>query len=525
MTYRFGDCELDTGLHELRRSGHVCPVEPQVFDLLLYLIERRDRMVSKVELNQRIWQGRFVSDAALSACIKMARRAIGDSGKKQDYIQTFSRRGFRFVGHVEVHGQNHGRGSPTSAELGSDVKDHPALSDKPTVAVMSFKNLSDKPDRSHFAAAITYDLVSALLRHRWLSVISAANMLSSGRYSMIRDGEVVESNADYLVLGDVRASGDRLRISVQLMDTNSREYIWSNSYDRKINNVFLMQDEITGTIAGHIEPEIGARERHRVLHRPTSNMGAWDCFHLGLAHFYKFTNQDFREAQRLFSRSLELDPDFGEGHAWWALLKIWSTFYFEAEPSELVLEQALRLAKRAIEIDDQNAIFHFLLARVHLARCEYAKGLAEIDLSLMLNPNFAGIHCGLGDALTYEARYDESFVQFEKALRLGPRDPFRWAYFGYGALAYLFSEQFETAINWAEGAIRHPRCQFWAFGHRAAALGHLGLGERAHVAVADLINQQPKFCRRYAAKKLYFIKRPEQLQLYLDGLRKAGVPE
>ncbi len=123
------------------------------------------------------------------------------------------------------------------------------------------------------------------------------------------------------------------------------------------------------------------------------------------------------------------------------------------------------------------------------------------------------------------ARYDESFIEFQKALLLGPRDPLRWAYFGYGALAHLFAEQFEVAIDWAENAIRHPNCQYWASAHRAAALGHLGRDENAHAAVADLISQQPKFCRRFAAKKLYFIKRPEQLQLYLDGLRKAGVPE
>ncbi len=121
MAYRFGECELDPGLHELRRKGRVSAIEPKVFDLLLYLVENRDRMVSKDELNQRIWKGRFVSDASLSTCIKLARQAIGDSGKRQDYIRTVSRRGFRFVGSVEVRGSIHDAGEPASADLGYDA--------------------------------------------------------------------------------------------------------------------------------------------------------------------------------------------------------------------------------------------------------------------------------------------------------------------------------------------------------------------------------------------------------------------
>jgi TolB-like protein/tetratricopeptide (TPR) repeat protein len=403
--------------------------------------------------------------------------------------------------------------------------EQPCPTSKPTITVIPFENLSDEPGQDHFATGITHDIVSALLRHRWLSVINAANMLRTGRYSMIADGQVIESNVDYLITGSVRKAGARLRIGVQMVEADSGEHIWSESYDRQLDEIFLVQDEITGTISGHIDVEVGASERRRVLRKSTQHMGAWDCYHLGMSHYCKFTSSDHLEALRLFARSLEFDPEFGGGHAWWSYLNVLSTFYFDAEPTEELFDRALQAAKRAVEIDDQNAIFHKHVGRVYLAQREYAKGLAELGIALDLNPNVAGIYCGMGDALTYEGKYEEAIEQFEKSLQLGPRDPIRWAYLSYGALAQIFAGNFEAALEWSEKASRYPHCQYWAHAHRVVALGHMGRCEEARDATDELLHQQPEFSCRLAERKLYFIKRPEQLQLYLDGLRKAGLPE
>jgi len=187
---------------------------------------------------------------------------------------------------------------------------------KPTITVMPFENLSEDPGQDYFAAGITNDIVSALLRHRWLTVIGVSNMLDIGRYSMILGDRIVEANVDYLVTGSVRKAGNRLRINVQMLDADSNEHIWSENYDRRPGDVFEIQDQITGMIAGHIDVEINANERRRVLLKSTQSLGAWECYHLGMAHFFRFSRDDFRAAQRLFARSLEFDPEFGEGHAW-----------------------------------------------------------------------------------------------------------------------------------------------------------------------------------------------------------------
>jgi tetratricopeptide (TPR) repeat protein len=290
-----------------------------------------------------------------------------------------------------------------------------------------------------------------------------------------------------------------------------------------VDDIFAIQDEITGIIASHVDGEVNISERQRVLHRSTHNVSAWDCYHLGMAHFSKFTSGDLLNAQQLFARSLELDSEFGEGHAWWSYMNVFSTFYYDADPTASLFERALKSAQKAVEIDDQNAMFHTLVARVYLAQREYAKGMAEMEVAIDLNPNMGAIYCGMGDALNFEGRYDEAFEHFHKALQLGPRDPMRWAYFGYGALTYLFSGDFETAVEWSEKAIRYPHCLYWAYAHRVAALGHLGRRDEARNAAAELLRQQPKFSVSHAKKKLYFVKKTEQLQLYFDGLRKAGV--
>ncbi|MDP7547316.1 MAG: winged helix-turn-helix domain-containing protein, partial [Alphaproteobacteria bacterium] len=171
MAYLFGDCELDPGLHELRRARHAIAVEPQVFDLLLYLVEHRDRLISRDELNQKIWNGRAVSDWALSNCMKMARQAIGDSGKKQDYIRTFPRRGFRFVGDVEIHGPVDRAAGPASTETELDVT-APAPPDQPSIAVLPFENMSGDPGQQYFSDGITEDIITELSRYPDFLVIA-----------------------------------------------------------------------------------------------------------------------------------------------------------------------------------------------------------------------------------------------------------------------------------------------------------------------------------------------------------------
>ncbi len=401
----------------------------------------------------------------------------------------------------------------------------PSHSGKPTIAVLPFNNMSGDPEQEYFSDGITEDVITALSKHRWLGVVARNTTFAYREQSVDVRRLADELSADYVVEGSVRRAGDRIRVTAQLIDAKTGNHLWAERYDRKLEDIFDVQDEITATIAARVEPEVGAAERERVARGPRTDLRAWDQYHLGVAHFYKFTAEDNLEAQRLLQASRELDPSFGDAHAWWAYAVTLGMVYWDTEPDEGLLDEALSAAKRALELDDQNAVFYALKARVQLARREYTSALAENEMAVKLNPTFATAYCGLGDSLCYEGRYDEAIERFEKAVELSPSHPQRWAFLTYGALALIFKKDFETALTWTAKAIEIPNCQYWTTAHRAVAFAHLDRLDEARQTAVALLAEKPGFNCAFAKRKLFYLKRPEQLKMYMDGLLTAGVPE
>lgn len=519
MVYRFDSFELDTDRFELRAAGEAVPLEPRVLALISYLVANRRRMVSREELIGNVWHGRVVSDAAISSRIKKARKALGDDGRSQRLIQTVHGRGFRFVG--SLSGDTSGT-DDTGAE-----RSRPATSAQscPRIAVLPFLNLSGDPEQEYFSDGITQDLITNLSKHRWLTVMARNSSFAYKGRPVYLKQLVDELDVTYVVEGSVRRAGNRIRATAQLVDALSEQQIWSDRYDRELEDVFAVQDEITAKIAARLEPEIGASERQKISRQPRRDLQAWDCFHLGIAHFFRFSAHDNLEAQRLLQKSRTLDPDFGEAHAWWAYSVILGMVYWDTDPSPGLLDAALEATQRALQIDDRNAVFYALKARVQLARCEYQSALIENSMAIELNPTFAAAHCGLADSLAYEGRYDEAIERFRKAIELSPNDPQRWAFLTYGALAHIFKGDYRTAIEWSDQASEIPNCQFWTTAHKAVALAYLGERDLATAQAEKLQAERPRFSLAFARKKLFYLKDGGQLKLYLDGLKLAGVPE
>jgi adenylate cyclase len=514
MTYRFADCELDTDRRELRRSGEVVALEPQVFELLAYLVAHPDRVVSKDEINAAVWGGRIVSDAALSSRMNSVRHAIGDDGKAQSLVRTVHGRGFRFVGAIAADAPH----TQASAERRGPREG-------PIVAVLPFDNLSGQPNDDFFSDGVTADIVATLAKHRWLHLVAQNTMaqlkLRSAGISLVAS----ETGADYVVEGSVRRAGDRVRVNVQLIDVRSGNCTWAERYDRESKDIFDVQDDITQTIAARIEPEIGSEERRKIASASGSrDLQAWEYYHLGISHFFKFTGPDNRKAQALLQKARELDPEFGGAHAWWAYATVLGTVYWDAEPSAALLDTALAATMRALEIDGQNAVFYALNGRVQLARGEYESAIEVNKIAVELNPSLASAHCGFADSLTYLGRYDEAIERFEKAIALSTNDPQRWAFFTYGALAFILKKDFEHAIEWAERAAAIPNHQYWTLAHKAVALAHLGRDEEARHVFKAAVARQPNLSVPFVRKKMYFLKQPGQLEFYLEGLRRAGAP-
>jgi TolB-like protein/tetratricopeptide (TPR) repeat protein len=513
----FAGHSLDIDRRELKRGSELVAVEPQVFDLLAYLVKNRDRVITKDDLMATIWKGRVVSESTLTSRINSVRKAVGDSGEEQRLIRTYARKGIRFVGEVEE--------SPDAAQGPSAPSSLPDTHGRPCVAVLPFVNLSGDPQQEYISDGITEDIMTALSRHRSLLVIARGST-----FAFREQGEDVrrvglDLGAGYLVRGSVQRAGSRLRITVQLVETESGRSVWAEQYDRELHEVFEVQDEITTMIAARIEPEVGDAERSRAERSPPQTFTAWDFFRLGTKHFYKSTADDNREAQRLFRRAIEVDPTLAEAYGFLSYSIVLSMIYFDAEPDEALLEEAVEIAKKGVTLDDRDAAVRFMYGRALLARGAYRDALGELETAVELNPNLAVVYCGLGDSLAYEGRISEAIPYFQRAIRLSPHDPLRSAFYSYGALAYLFAHEFETAEDWAHKATRIPNCSYWGFAHRVAALGYLERTDERASALAELLKIKPDFTCGLARRRLFYLKDPAQIALYVDGLRRAGVPD
>ena len=516
---RFGDFELDTALFELRQSGERIPLEPQVFDLLVFLARNSHRTVTREEIYAEIWGDRIVSDTALSSQIKAARRAIGDDGASQHTISTVHGRGFRFVAPIEIGS----RAEAKDADHTNYDRIAPAITRKPSVGVLPFLNLNQDSSEDVFADGIAEDITTALAKNRWLTVIARnpAFAFRGSKESINAIGKKLE--ADYLVTGSMRKADTRFRISVQVADAETEQSVWSERFDRDKVDIFDLQDEISELVAARIESELGLSELKKAERRPRKNLGAWDLYQLATAEFYKFTPESNLKCQEMLGKAIALDPELASTHSRLAYAIVLSMVYFDAPVDRAKMDAALAAAKRAVQLDDQDANGYFALGRVRLARCEHDHAIGALEQALELNPSSAVTHCGLGDSLAYEGLLDQAIEQFEAAIRLSPHDPFRWAFFSYRSLAHLFRGEFHDAAAWARRAVQVPNAQYWARAHLVAALGHLGDQTATQAALKELIAIKPAFTLDFARERLFYIKRADQMQTYLDGLRKAGV--
>jgi len=528
MKYQFNEFTLDTERFELRKSDTPLHCEPQVIELLALLIENHERMVSKEEINQTIWKGRVVSDAALSSRIKMLRQLLGDDGRKQDCIRTVHKRGFRFVAKVFSGDQI----STSAAELATGVvsverrakaESNPNLIKNPAVVILPFSNLSSESGHEYLADGISTDIIAHLAKHRWLDVVARNTAFGFKDRAVDICTIGAELKVGYVVEGSVQRSANRVRITVNLIDAGSAHSVWTERYDREIEDIFALQDEITEMIVARLEPEIGYAERNRVMRSRPANLQAWDCFHLGVYHFYRFTGEGNQEAQRLLLQSSQMDERFGDAYVWWAYAVVLGMVYWDTSPTQTLLDEALAACDKALSLDRQNATFFALRARVFLARGEYDLAIAENNIAIELNPTLAVAHCALGDSLAYEGRYEESLRCFEKSIALSPNDPQLWAFYTYGALALLFKEDYEEALSWLDRARSIPNYQYWTNAHRVVAFAYLGQIDEAKRIAKQLKNELPDFSLDFVRKKFFYLKRQEQIDLYLKGLSLGGV--
>jgi TolB-like protein len=525
MPYFFGGYVLDAARRELRKGDILQPVEPQVFDLLKYLLANRDHVVSRDEMFAAVWKGRIVSDSTLSSRISAARTALGDTGDKQRLIRTLPRKGVRFVGDVRE------ADSVATANLASaQVEGMPATGayapDGASIVVLPFHNLSDDPKQEYFVDGVTESLTTDLSRIMGLRVI-ARNTAFTFKGKAIDVKQIGhELNVRYVLEGSVQHGGNRLRVNVQLIDAGTATHLWADRFEQSVADLFDMQDEIVSRLANTLDAQLIAAEARRAEGSPHPN--SMELYFQGKALLQKgWTPEYLSQARKLFERALALDPNNVEAMVWIATVDVIVGSSYLTDDRAPYLAAAEATSVMALSLAPGNAMAHLILGFVLNATNRVDRAMAEFERALALDRNLAEAHAAIGHAKYVMGRGTETEAHMNEAFRLSPRDIFahRW-YMIAGHAKLQCSSDAEAAglfLRSIEANRNFPPTHFFL----AAALALLGSLDQASAAAKAGLALDPGFTiRRFrlsaSSDNPTFLAQRERVY---EGMRLAGVPE
>jgi TolB-like protein len=522
LRYLFEDYVLDTDRRELRLGAGLAPLAPQVFDILVYLIRNRERVVSKNDLMAAIWDGRIVSDSALTTRLNGARSAVGDSGDEQRLIKTFPRKGIRFVGIVREE-------KPIDAAAVDHVTRPPrailTLPDKPSIAVLPFTNLGGDALQDYFTDGVVEDIITELSRFSELFVIARNSSFSyKERPVDVRDvGR--DLGVRYVLEGSVRKTANRVRMTGQLIDAASGAHIWADRFESELDDIFALQDQMAESVVGAIVPRLEQAEIERAKSKPTDNLNAYDCFLRGMAAWHDWTQSSHNNALKFFYQAIKLDPEFGRPYA------LAAGCYLMRKANDWIVDRAVevaeteRLGRLGADLGRTDAVALAWSAHaLGYVVGDINTGIALIDRALLLNANLAVAWQRSGWLRIYAGDCELAIEHLEHARRLNPLDPLMHLAHSATAFAYFLLGDVEGASAWAERALYlRPN---WPPALRVLAMSN-ALAGREHAtrqAMTGLARVQPQL-RISNLHEQIFLHRPEHMARCIEAMRKAGLPE
>jgi TolB-like protein/Flp pilus assembly protein TadD len=517
LRYLFEEYAFDTARRELCRGPDVIPVTPQVFDLLAYLIRHQERVVTKDDLVGAIWNGRIVSDAALTTRLNAARCAIGDSGAEQRLIKTLPRKGFRFVGQVrearEVAGPNPGD-APDSV---------PALPARPSIAVLPFENMSGDPEQEYFADGMVEEITTALSRFRSLFVI-ARNSSFTFKGKAVDIKEVGRRlGVRYVLEGAVRKASGKVRITGQLIEAATGAHIWADRFERDMTDIFELQDDVTLAVVSAIQPKLFQAQIALATRRRPEDLTAYDLFLRALQQAIRSTRESLAEALRLVHRALELAPGFAAAAALAGDRHMENVLRSYAIDPQFERKEAVRLMRLALSLDDGDPDTLASAASISallIGDCETEIEMA--DRAVALNPNSFHTWNRRGWVYKIAGQPEEAIRSFERAMRMSPVDPQLYSTFTGMGFAFIELRRFDEAIVAGKKALRQNPSYPGPYRCLASGFAHLGHDAEAREAAARVLEFDPAFTISAWIARSQVSK---NAKLMIEGFRKAGLPE
>jgi adenylate cyclase len=395
------------------------------------------------------------------------------------------------------------------------------LPEKPSIAVLPFDNMSGDAEQEFFADGMAEDIITSLSRYRSLFVIARNSTFAyKGQSPDLRE-LARDLGVRYVLEGSVRKGGPRIRVTAQLIEGATGNHIWAERYDRELDDIFALQDEITETIVAAIGPEIDQAERERAQRLAPGSLAVWESYQRGLWHLYRFNREDNAEAQRLFKHGAAVAPNFAPAHSGLTHALYFSFMHGYAEDRPAALAEAYDAGRQAVSADERDADAHFALGRILYLRQDLDDSVAEFEAAIAHNQNFAHAHMGLGTALLFTGLFSRSVESCDLAVRLSPYDPLLWLILTVKGVALVCSEQYEEAAEATRQAMRSPNAAWTAPCILASALGHLGETARAEPALAHVQRVKPDLGTDHL-RQIFPFRDRAHFDSIVDGLRKAG---
>jgi TolB-like protein len=518
LRYLFQECALDTDRRELWRGAELVAIEPQVFDLLVHLIQHRDRVVSKDDLLASVWHGRAISESALFNRINAARSAIGDTGERQGLIKTLPRRGLRFVGAVREEDLSLAEAGPR--------KPSPGIADKPSIAVLPFINLSGDPEQDYFidgVDGVVEDIITALSRNRAFFVIARNSSFTYKGKAVDTKQIARELGVRYVLEGSVRKSGNRVRVTGQFIEAESGRHLWADRFDGDLLDIFDLQDQLVTSVVGAIAPQLEKAEIDRAKLDMTGDLAAYDFYLRGLASWNRWTSEDNARALQLFTAAIAKDDDFSTPYGLaaschhFAKANGWAPSFDEAEIS--------RLVERAAAIGTDDAVALCWAGHVHAYFFhDLDRALLLIDRALELDVNLAVAWQRSGWVRGYAGDSDGAIASLNKAIRLNPLDPRVFLTQSAMAFAHFIAGRDDESARWAAMALRVKPNWMPALRMTIASNAMRGQTEHAKRALNTYLGLDPevsitKLCEYYP------FRRGADRQRFVAAMRKVGISE
>lgn len=518
MRYLFEEYALDPDRRELTRDSKPVALEPKVFDLLVCLIRNRERVISRDDLIATVWEGRVVSESALSTRINAARAALGDSGERQRFIRTLPRKGLRFVGAVREEPRAAG-----AADAFGAFQVPPGNFEKPSIAVLPFENLGGDPAQDYFSDGIVEDITTALSRSRAFFVVARNSSFTYKGAAVDSQRVAQELGVRYLLEGSVRKVGARVRVTGQLIEAASGRHLWADRFDGDMSDIFELQDQVVTCVVGAIAPQLEKAEINRASQTATGDLAAYDLYLRGLASWNRWTRDENAKALHLFHAAIDKDPDFSTPYGLAASCHLfakandWASTFDEREIA--------RLVDRAAELGMDDPIALCWAGHVHAYFFEdLDRALLLIDRALALDENLATAWQRRGWVCGYAGDSEGAIASLQRAIRLNPLDPRVFLTQSAMGFAHFIAGRDGEAADWAAMALRvKPN---WLPALRVALVanamrGHADEAERIRTNYLDIDPGMsiPKICGFYPLRR-----EADRLRL-MEGLRKAGVPE